>query len=103
MIDEIEDDFDFNAPVELTEVFRVPDDQNTMQEYGAKCMFGWEDVRMVEQYAFPDNWQIYPGEKFYVTLGFGNPKLFLGSYQEFRKYWNALRYNFPLFRKEGEE
>lgn len=95
-MEDIEEDYNFNIPLELTEIFRTPTPK--LEEWSAKVLVGWEDVKVVDQYAYPDDWVNHKGDKFFLTLhGAPNPKLIYGSYQEFKRYWGILRNKYPVF------
>lgn len=118
-MDELEQEYDFNLPLEVTEVFRAASTQlrkaltnldeepavveETIGEYSSKTSFGWEEIRMIREYPYPDDWKIHKGPKCFVTLhGYPNDLLILGKYSELRKAWVALRKKYPLFRVPDE-
>jgi len=97
MEDILERDYNYNTPLELTEIFRMPNEEGILEERAAKFVIGWEDLRSIEQYIHPDNWINYKGEKYYIVLSFGQPKLIYGSYNEIKQYWTTMREKYPLF------
>lgn len=103
---EIRQDFNFNDPVIATEIFRVQDAQGASLEYGAKIAFGWEDVKCIESYPYPDNWKDYKGPKYYIQLqGYPAQKLILGDRDSILTHWTMFRNKYPLFHdgSQGED
>lgn len=107
-MNELDHNYNFNDLLEVTEIFRIIEEQQdsegkvtkTSYEYGGKTSIVWEDIKMIKQYAYPDDWVKYKGEKYHVTLhGYPNDLLVLGSYKEIANYWNILRNTYPLFEE----
>lgn len=101
-MNEIDQQFNFNDPVEVTEIFRVHNDNNPEErktyEYSGTTVIGWEDVKMIKQYPYPDDWKQLAGEKYYLSLhGYTNDLLILGSHKQMTLYWKAFRNTYPIF------
>lgn len=129
MKEEFEQEENFNNPLIVTEVFRVPvaeavqrqqepdsselitgelrsapEVQVSAKEYGFRLSFGWEDVRAVGEYAYPDDWTAFKGPKHTILLaGKNNEILVLGDFEEMIKRWTAFRNKYPLYKPYGEE
>lgn len=94
---EIEHDFNFNTVLELIEVFRIKE-EDKYEEFNGKFCIGWEDVKLIQQYPYPDNWELGRGEKYYLCLHNNSErKLVLGSYESMKHYWDMFRNRYPLF------
>lgn len=98
----------YNDPIEVTEIYRTvthlpPDsDGNNVEpdvkEYAFKVAFGWEQVRKMREYCYPDDWITYKGPKFYLYLGeAAEGNLILGDYHSFSNHWRSFRNMYPLF------
>lgn len=103
----IEKDYNFNDPVEVTTIFReqVQDEDGNpvLEEYSSKCCFLWENLIGIEEYAHPDNWKKYPGDKFFIHLQPLGTKLVFGNYQNTKKYFQMFRRACPTFIKPDEQ
>lgn len=97
MEDLVEQNYNYNTPLELTEIHRTPKPDGGMEELAAKFVIGWEEIRMIEQYAYKDDWSTYKGEKYFLITTLSQPKLILGSYSEIKQYWTNMRERYPLF------
>lgn len=98
-------DFNYNDPVEVMEIFRYrKNDDEALQEFGSKSMFGWEDVIFIKEYAFPDDWKKYNGPKYHVMLrGHNSEMLVLGDYESMARYWTQFRNKYPLFTEDENQ
>lgn len=101
---ELEQDYNFNDPVEVTEIFRVrQDEKGPIEEFGSRSAFCWEDVTLIKNYAYPDDWRSYPGPKYYVKLrSYPESILVLGEYESMLLYWMMFRNMYPIYLP-GEE
>ena len=96
----------YNDPLELTVVFRVADNpESPPKEYAAKIACLWEDVKLIEQYPYKDNWREFPGPKYYITLAGDaqTSRLVLGDYHNMVLHWLDLRRTYPLFPDLDQE
>lgn len=104
---EIQSMINFNDPLEVTQIFRIATPEGKTVEHAIKVYFGWEDVKSIESYPYPDNWESYRGPKYYIVLqGAPDPKLVLGDMNTIVALWSAFRNTFPLFTlppPEGED
>jgi len=102
---DIEHKFNFNDPVEVTAIFRIPGEAGGKpREYGGKLSFGWEDIKVIEENVYADDWENYKGDKFWIQLH-NDPsgKLVLGNYHDMTRFWKQFRNRFPLFQERDEE
>ncbi len=115
-MNEIEHEYDFNAPVELTEIFRVLEVKEESKEidgemrtgimeqkveYSSKNSICWEDIQAIKTYPYPDDWVIYKGDKFWVHLyDYPHDILILGNYHSIKAYWTEFRTTYPRFIRE---
>jgi hypothetical protein len=100
---EIEQDYNFNDPVEVVEIFRIAGETGKATEYSSKSSFLWEDLKLIEEYPYPDNWEKYSGEKYHIILNGLPPKLVLGSYHSMKMYWIMFRNSYPIFVDRQED
>jgi hypothetical protein len=100
---------DFNEPIELTEVIKyIPHaakgEEREPEELSFLVNVCWEDIRGIDQYPYPGEWEKYPEEKYYLILAHQTPgKCILGSYIEMRDKWKEFRTTFPSFIIETDE
>lgn len=102
---DIEHGYNFNDPLVLTEVFRIRttsvDEEGKIiednAEYAARTLVTWEDVKLISQYVYPDDWKKYKGEKYHIYLHGADSKLILGSFKDMETYWTMFRNAYPLF------
>jgi len=64
---ELDHTFNFNDPIEATAIFRAPNNSGGANEFGGHILFNWEDIKMVEEYMYPDDWVKYAGPKYFLT------------------------------------
>lgn len=96
---DLEHNFNFNDPVEVTTIFRMPEISGKPKEYSSKISFGWEDIKLVEEHAYADDWETYKGPKYWITLHHEpQGRLVLGSYMSMTEHWRHFRNRYPLFR-----
>ena len=102
MIGKMDYSFNFNDPVSAFSVFRVKgrgeNGEQTTDEYGGMISFLWDDIKTIEQYPYPDDWERYKGEKYYLELKNsykGNSRIILGSYENMLKYWTMFKNKYP--------
>lgn len=102
---EIDHAFNYNDPVEVTCIFRIAEPSGgKAKEYGGKVSFGWEDIKVVEEYPHIDDWESYRGDKCWIQLhNDPNAKLVLGSYQNMSSHWRNFRNKFPMFVERRDE
>ena len=96
----------FNKPLELTEVFRVPNPtlpNGKPVEYAARISILWEDIKAIAEYPYPDDWETYKGEKYTVLFNYPQKEsaLILGSRATIIEYWTEFREKYPLFIEYG--
>lgn len=102
---DIEHAFNFNDPIEVTEIFRFREkerhgevESETMKEFGSKAAFCWEDVMFIKDYPYTDDWKTYIGPKYWVKLrNYPENILILGDYESMYSYWMQFRNTYPLF------
>ncbi len=85
----------FNDPLRLTCIWKVED-----KEYGGEIACKWEDLKLVEEYPYPnETWPKFSGEKYYIQLENApeQSRIILGSYQSMVSNWTDFRRNYPLF------
>lgn len=121
----MEENFNFNDPLELTEVFRTvnqlaigdiiigPEDEPEfseeakprkpeIKEYAFKHCLGWEDVKSVKEYMYPDDWKEHKGPKFYLKVdGNADDIIVLGNYKSMTEHWRMFRNKYPLYKIEN--
>lgn len=106
----------YNDPIELIEVFRFEDPNDTkkrpeyddemlqelyeqqegkqereLKEFSKKHWITWEDIASISEYPFPDDWKKFPGEKFFLDLKNGKYLLVLGNATGFALAWGEFR------------
>jgi hypothetical protein len=93
----------FNDPVEVLQIFRIRDKDikgnPVVTEYANKICFVWEDLKRVEEYAYPDNWETYKGNKCNVMLEGDDPgsRVILYDYEAMKGHWTNFRRSCPLY------
>jgi len=112
-------EINFNNPIELVEIFRVPNEPETnpwderdpmlhtekkeitYNEYSSKTCVGWERILAIKEYPYEDSWKKFKGPKYWVTID-GSSELMLvyGSYDDMKTYWFKFRNNYPIFSDE---
>lgn len=105
-MEDLQHSYNFNDPLELIEIFRATDNSGDtkLKEYSGKVSINWEDIKLVKEYPYEDNWETHKGEKFYLTLyNYPHDLLILGSYGAITKQRRILRNEYPIFEKEGDE
>ncbi len=102
---ELEHTFNFNNPVEVTVIFRIPSDAGGRpKEFAGKASFLWEDVKCMEEYAHSDDWEGYKGDKFWIQLhNETTGKLVLGNYDSMTSHWRHFRNKYPIFVDRQED
>lgn len=100
---EVQHDFNFNEPLELTEIFRFPVGEGQNQEFTGKIYIGWEDIKLIKSYPFVDNWEENKGPKFYLFTHNHPEFLILGDMDQLTAYWKAFRLKYPLFRSQEKD
>jgi len=111
----VENDYNFNKPVEIIEIFRVHAEEGSynggeedeeprsisrkgrLEEHSRVSYFLWENLEEVDSYAYPDDWTKFKGDKYTITLRGHPPKLILGSYKNMVAYWTLFREQYPIF------
>jgi hypothetical protein len=94
----------FNDPVEVLQIFRTRDEKGKATEYSNKLCFVWEDLKRVEEYAYPDNWETHVGAKCCIVLAGDDPigRVILYDYQSMKGHWTTFRRSCPLYvAKDG--
>jgi hypothetical protein len=123
--EESTEEINYNAPLEVTEIFRAQmleekkiernliegheEDHSeevqiqmvpVLNEYGFKTAFGWEDIKSISEYPYPDNWTKFKGPKFNILIhNKPNEMIILGDYAQMYNKWATFRTKFPLFRE----
>lgn len=74
-----------------------------IKEYAFKHSLGWEEIRGIKEYMYPDDWLYHKGPKFYIkTHGQADDILVLGNYRSMSDHWAAFRNKHPLFGEKTE-
>lgn len=118
------EDFNFNDPLEVTEVFRSakimtlptkeeeeeeyqPEEDNKftkpveVKEFAFKHTLGWEDIKSVKEYMYPDDWRENRGPKYYLKVDYQQEEiLVLGNYKSMTEHWRQFRNKYPLFKQD---
>lgn len=88
----------YNDPIEVVHVFWQEDKILGRTEYGVKVSFLWEDLRKLEEYAYPDNWVTYKGPKCTVILeGEAQGRVILSDYITIKQHWTNYRRSCPVY------
>jgi len=94
----------YNDPIELTAVYRTRDGKHgPVSEHGGKIAVRWEDIKVVEEYVYTDDWVKFNGPKYCVVLeneADPQPRVILGNYRSMVEHWTNFRRSCPLFVKE---
>lgn len=97
-------EIDYNDPLVLVEIFRIPEGDGSMREYNTNTAILWEDIVMIDRYAFEDNWNQNKGEKYHLHLRHQpNAKLILGNFDSILNHWTIFRRSYPLFTNRDED
>lgn len=97
-------EFNFNTPIEVIEIFRYRESEfGELKEFGSRLAFIWEEILLIKEYPFDDDWEKYPGNKYYVRLRSSGEQdmIILGDYDEMLFNWKAFRNKYPLFVDYG--
>lgn len=112
----------YNDPIELVEIFRFEDPNDTnkppeyedeklqelyeqaegkkekeLKEFCKKHWVAWEDIKSVSEYPFPDDWKKFTGEKFFIDLKDGKYILVQGNATSFAQAWSEFRNKYRMY------
>ena len=88
--DEEEDEFNGIMAMDIEKI--------DITEYSSKTALLWEDIKMLKQYTYKDDWKQLKGEKYWIALhNYNQDLLVLGSYTAMLILWKEFRLHYPTF------
>lgn len=94
------EDRDYTIPVELPIVWRTPEPSDGKQEFKAWMAVLWHDIVSIQTYPYSDSvWEVFRGDKFYITIYQQGTHICHGNYKEMIKAWQYFRKTYMPYTK----